>query len=108
MKNIYDYLPPFQIPNKRVEPHIVKVFSSVWNKFNDYLGEFYDIFDNKIREFIIICEMLQIKLSQIHALFPQILIKSAKTFFITNIKIYITFREIYIKFKKRFEDIYIR
>lgn len=108
MISIYDYLPPLQVPNKRVEPHMVKALSSAWNKANDYSGEPYDIFDDKVREFMTICEMLQIELSQVHALFPQILTKSARTFFITNMRTHMTFKEMYMKLKERFEDTYTR
>ena len=75
----------------------------IWDKNSNYKGKTYKILDDKIRYFLDICYTVVIKQSQFDALFFSILSGQAKDYFVYNMNQNLTFAEMYIMMKMKFD-----
>lgn len=102
--NWYHDLPPRESANTPIEGAVIKQFVAMWNKENNYTGQTYDILDGKIRIFTDLCELLQVRYSQLYALFPSILSGSAQAYFLEHMSRGMQFRDMYLQLKQQFDS----
>ncbi|SZF03551.1 unnamed protein product [Blumeria hordei] len=62
---------PRNVPNEKMEPPAVIIFSKKWNKKNNFHGLMYEVFDDKVNQFLRACKSLEIRPSQFHAIFDR-------------------------------------
>jgi hypothetical protein len=74
----FDLLPRF-IPNERLDSTKAAIMIKLWNKDKKYIGNAYDLLNDKVRLFYNICYYSKIRLSQFAAVFPRILIGKQKS-----------------------------
>ncbi|KAM4061047.1 cwf18 domain containing protein [Hirsutella rhossiliensis] len=79
----YTSIPPVRFENEEVEADLTIRFIKIWDKKLAYTGEPYDIFDDKIRKFMSVCQ--------------------AQSFFLHEISTDLTFAEMYQKMKEHFD-----
>ncbi|VCU40155.1 Bgt-51024, partial [Blumeria graminis f. sp. tritici] len=57
----YADLSPRNVPNERLEPSAVINFAKQWNKKNNFHGLMYEVFNDKVNQFLRACELLEIR-----------------------------------------------
>ncbi|KAM4062690.1 cwf18 domain containing protein [Hirsutella rhossiliensis] len=82
-RDAYTSIPPVRFENEEVEADLTIRFIKIWDKKLAYTGEPYDIFDDKIRKFMSVCQ--------------------AQSFFLHEISTDLTFAEMYQKMKEHFD-----
>jgi hypothetical protein len=91
------------IPNKRLDSTKAAMVIKLWNKDKRYIGNAYDLLDDKIRLFYNICYHNEIRLSQFAAVFPRIFTKRAKKYYLHYISPENDFYSAYMKIKMHFD-----
>ena len=76
----------------------------MWNKGNNYSGETYNILDDKVRIFTDVCELLQVRYTQLHALFPSILSGRAQAYFLEHMSRGMQYKTMYLALKQQFDS----
>ncbi len=82
---------------------IVAQFVKIWDRNSNYIGETYNILDDKIRYFLDTYYIVAIKQSQFHAVFSSILSGRTKDYFVYNVNQNLTFAEMYNQMKMKFD-----
>jgi hypothetical protein len=75
----------------------------LWDKNKRYIGNTYDLLDDKMRLFYNICYHNEIRPSQFAAVFPRIFTKKAKKYYLHYVSPENDFYSAYMKIKVHFD-----
>ncbi|EED18930.1 hypothetical protein TSTA_126380 [Talaromyces stipitatus ATCC 10500] len=78
-------------------------FTKAWDKTKNYLGDLYDILDDKVRIFLQLCRLTEIQLSQCWAVFPEMLSGRAETYYMHHVNPDASFAQMYWAIKSYFD-----
>ncbi|TQS36727.1 hypothetical protein Golomagni_02814 [Golovinomyces magnicellulatus] len=81
----YADLPPREIPTSLVNANVQAQFMKIWKQTDDFIGDTYDLLDDKTRHFLTVCDSISVTSNQFAPLFRLILTGRAQQFFLTNI-----------------------
>jgi hypothetical protein len=99
----YFDLLPRPISNERLDPTKAAIIIKLWDKDKRYIGNIYDLLDDKMRLFYDICYHNKIRPSQFAAVFPRILTEKAKEYYLHYVSPENDFYSAYMKIKMHFD-----
>ncbi|SZF02858.1 unnamed protein product [Blumeria hordei] len=86
-----------------LEPSAVINFAKQWNKKNKFHDLMYEVFDDKVNQFLRACELLEIRPSQFHTVFDRMLEDRALLYYNCTVSRRDSFADAYIKIKVHFD-----
>jgi hypothetical protein len=101
--NPYREIPPRRYPNKPLPLTVRTQFIKMVEKDMRYIGEAYDVIDDKVKLFLDLCYSAEIQPSQFHAVFSHVLAGHAREYYVTKCDREFTFDVVYQRLKTNFD-----
>ena len=101
---VYTPLSLINVANEQITIDQLTSFNRNFPKTSTFSGDLYDLYDEKVQEFVALCETIGIRPPQMHTVFPYMLTGDAKEFYRLHVNKNDSFAEAYQKIKNHFHE----